>query len=163
MINYCLAIYKKYKEQILYLFFGGLTTLINIVVFQVSAVILDNSGFEPFELILKIDSAFISNLIAWTVAVIFAYFANKIWVFESKVTGTAAKITEALSFFWARVLSLLLDLAVVYMLFTIIGFNRLGVKIFSNVLVIIFNYFASKFFIFKKNRESKEGNGNAGL
>ena len=61
----------KYKEQILYLFFGGCTTVVNIVVFALCSDILH------MELL-------VSNFMAWVLAVFFAYITNKIWVFESK-------------------------------------------------------------------------------
>ena len=65
-------LYKKYEEVILYVVFGGLTTLVNFVSFWVFNKILG----EKFYLV--------SNVIAWFISVVFAYVTNKLWVFESK-------------------------------------------------------------------------------
>ena len=71
MIDKFKNIFLKYKSGILYLFFGGLSTLLNIVV------------FFCLNTLLKMNYQ-VSNVIAWIVVVIFAYTTNKIWVFESK-------------------------------------------------------------------------------
>ena len=130
-------IFAERKELILYVFFGGMTTLVNyIVYFSLTRVFSVNEIF--------------SNVAAWFIAVLFAYVTNKIWVFESKSTEIKMLARELLMFFSARLFSGFLDTALLFILFTCIGINDVFVKVFSCILVVILNYFFSKFIIFKK-------------
>ncbi len=135
-----ISIYDNYREAILYLFFGALTTFTNIIIYTVLAKAL------------KIDYMF-SNVIAWIGSVIFAYVTNKLYVFESNTNTKKELLVEISSFFMARVLSLVLDIAIMYLGISILNINDLVVKIVSNVLVIIANYFMSKIFVFKNKEE----------
>lgn len=128
--------YNKYREVISYLFFGGCTTLINIVSF--------------FLLRLINCPLFISNLFAWIISVFFAFVTNKIFVFESKDKNKNKVIFECLSFFFFRVVSLIFDMGCMYLLINVLSVNELVSKIISNVFVIIINYVFSKLIIFKK-------------
>ena len=130
------AWYHKYKESLLYLFFGGLTTLVNIITFMILRK-------------LNID-LYVSNVGAWILAVLFAYITNKLYVFESKGKGFINTMKECISFFGFRVLSLLIDMGIIYLMIDLCNINELLSKIVSNVVVIVVNYFFSKIFIFKK-------------
>lgn len=132
-----IKIYDKYKESILYLFFGALTTLVNIVVYTLLARLF------------KIDYM-ASNIIAWILSVIFAYITNKVYVFESSTTSKKGLVIEIFSFFIARILSLVLDVLVMYIGIYVLNGNDIVVKVLSNILVIIANYFMSKLFVFRK-------------
>ena len=129
---------KKYKEIILYLIFGGLTTLVNLVSYFVLR--------EVFSIGINI-----STVIGWFLSVVFAFFTNKYFVFEATNNDKKGFLVEITGFFSARILSLLLDMLILFIFVTILKFNEALIKIISNIFVIIFNYFASKFFIFKKN------------
>lgn len=83
--------YLKYKEVILYLIFGGLTTLINIIAYTVCAHIFYMDTVE-------------STSAAWIISVIFAYVTNKIFVFESKTNTLAMLVKECISFLDAGLL-----------------------------------------------------------
>ena len=83
-------LYKKYEEIIAYVFFGGLTTLVNIVVFFVM-----NDIFHIHYLI--------ANAAAWLASVLFAYVTNRTWVFKSKCRGAAAWTTEYRTSYQRRV------------------------------------------------------------
>lgn len=128
--------YNKYKETLLYLFFGGCTTLVNIISFWVLRL-------------LKI-STYISNGFAWLIAVIFAFITNKLFVFESKDKDFKNTLREGISFFVFRLISLLFDMGTMYLLIDILNVNEIVSKIISNILVVIINYIFSKLFIFKK-------------
>ncbi len=128
--------YNKYREALLYLFFGGCTTLINIIVFNVLRYI--HVDFN------------VSNVVAWILAVLFAFVTNKLFVFESKVKSKKGVLKEASSFFGFRILSLIMDLAFMNITVLLLHFNEFWMKILSNVIVIIANYIFSKVFIFKK-------------
>lgn len=127
----------KYKEQILYLFFGGCTTVVNIVVFALCSDILH------MELL-------VSNFMAWVLAVFFAYITNKIWVFESKTETLNELVKEIGSFVFARVVTLLIDMLIVYVGVEILFINKMIIKVLANIVVIVANYVFSKLFIFKK-------------
>ncbi|MBQ6323872.1 MAG: GtrA family protein [Bacilli bacterium] len=128
--------YNKYKEGLLYLFFGGCTTLINIVIFWLLRL-------------LKIE-VYVSNGIAWLVAVFFAFFTNKLFVFESKEGGFKKSLKECVSFIAFRLVSLLFDMGIMYLLIDVLSANEMVSKIIANIFVIIINYVFSKLFIFRK-------------
>lgn len=130
-------LFIKYKEQILYLFFGGCTTVVNIVVFALCSDILH------MELL-------ISNFMAWVLAVFFAYITNKIWVFESKTESINELAKEIGSFVFARVVTLLIDMLIMYVGVEVLFINKMIIKVLANIVVIVANYVFSKLFIFKK-------------
>ena len=128
---------KNYKQGILYLFFGALTTAVNIISYYVSYNIL------------KIPNV-TSTVIAWALAVLFAFVTNRIFVFESKAKGFKEIIRELLAFFICRFLTGAMDVLIMWISVDIMNWNSLVWKILSNVLVMILNFLASKLFIFKK-------------
>ena len=130
-------LFLKYKEMVLYLVFGGLTTLVNIVTYALFAYVF-NMGTVA------------STALAWIVSVIFAYITNKIFVFESKTDSLAMAVTECVSFFGCRLATGIMDIAVMYVSVDLLHFNDIIMKIVSNVLVVVLNYIFSKLFIFKK-------------
>ena len=139
-------LFLKYKEQILYLFFGGATTLINILVYNLCYYLLDWSNT-------------LSNAIAWISSVLFAYITNKIFVFESKEHTVPHLLKELSSFALCRVLTGALDILIMYISVDVLHLVAWQFKIISNVIVIICNYIASKK-IFKKEKRFDEKNQN---
>ncbi len=131
--------YRVHKEGMRYLVFGALSTVLNIVVFAICAK-------------LARLSTTISNTIAWIAAVLFAYVTNKIYVFNSKTTGIKDLVREILSFFGARIATLVLETAFLWVVIDKLGFNDIFMKIISNIIVIILNFVFSKIFIFKKEK-----------
>lgn len=125
---------KQIKEIFLYLLFGGLTTLVNILSFW----LLD---------CLNLPTA-ASTVIAWGLSVIFAFFTNKKYVFESENNP----FKEMLAFFGCRAFSGLFDLAVMIVFVDLLGYASMIIKILSNLMVIIMNYLFSKFLIFGKKK-----------
>lgn len=131
--------YNKYREVLLYLLFGGLTTLINIIAFY---------------FLRKVSvSLYTSNVVAWILSVLFAFVTNKVFVFESKNQKLKENIKEVVSFFAFRILSLIFDMAFMYVLVKLLTANEMISKVVSNIFVIILNYLFSKLFIFKKKKE----------
>ncbi|SDN24477.1 GtrA family protein [Acetanaerobacterium elongatum] len=141
----CLELFKKYKETILYLVFGGLTTLINIVSFWALNKLLVLSMDKDTALM-------VSNAAAWVISVLFAFVTNKLFVFESKSLHVGLVLKELVLFVGARLFSGALDMGIMYLFVSILGFNELVIKILSNILVIIINYVLSKLIIFKKKK-----------
>lgn len=123
------------RETITYLIAGVLTTILNIVVFKGCNLI----GIQYL----------VSNVIAWVVAVLFAFVVNKLYVFQSKSWAYGIVRKEFVAFISCRLLSLAFDMA--FMLITVSYFhmNEDLAKILSNFFVVVMNYVASKLFIFK--------------
>ncbi|GEA30421.1 GtrA family protein [Clostridium diolis] len=124
------------RETISYLIFGVLTTLVDALVFFIS-----NKVF-CVEYIL-------ATVLAWILAVLFAYFTNKIWVFNSKNIKLELVIKEAFAFFIARLLSLVFTIVWMFLCVEILKLDEFIAKLLANVFVVIMNYFFSKLFIFK--------------
>ena len=135
MFNKLLNLYKKYKEIINYLIFGGLTTLISIVTYALFA--------KAFHI-----DYLISNVLSWIIAVLFAYITNKLFVFESK---SKKNIKEITSFFFFRVVSLIMEMIILYVFVDMLHIDDLITKIIAQVIVIVSNYVFSKVFVFKKD------------
>jgi putative flippase GtrA len=128
---------KNYKMGILYLRFGVFKTVVNIISYYVA--------YNVF----KIPNV-ASTVISWIIAVLFAFLTNKIFVFESKVKGFKAILREISAFFVCRLLTGVLDVAIMWISVDIMNWNSFYWKIISNILVIVLNFFASKRLIFKK-------------
>ena len=137
-----LELLKKYKSVILYVIFGGMTTVID---WSVSFLLYRAMGTEG--ILLHVD-----NFIAWVAAVAFAYITNRIWVFESKRHGLVPVLCEMGAFAGGRVLTLLLQEVIMGVFCTWLGFNEYLFKVIAAVLVIILNYFISKLLVFRKTR-----------
>ena len=127
---------KKYREQIAYLFFGGLTTLVNWGTYALLTV------FPSFT---NLSAA---NAAAWLAAVLFAFFTNKFFVFRHK--SDEHMLREFLTFFGARVLSGIVEIGGFALLVDVMHLNDWLVKIAISVFVVLANYVLSKFLIFKK-------------
>ena len=131
-----MTLFAKYKQTILYLIFGVLSTIVNILTY---AFCTRNLNIEFL----------ISNWIAWIVAVLFAYITNKLWVFESRSFGKKVLVREIATFFGARFISGIIDLAIMFLFVDMLLFPAMIIKFISNIFVVIFNYVASKVVIFK--------------
>ena len=130
-------LFGKYKEQILYLIFGLVTTVINFVVYWAMTRLIN---FD----------AYISNIVAWVGSVMFAFITNKFIVFNSIVASTKKIVLEIIGFIGARLFSLFAEMIIIYIGVSVLGANDLLVKLFTNIIVIALNYIFSKFLIFKK-------------
>lgn len=142
-MNQITSLYNKYmkpfvnREVITYGIFGVLTTVVNYVTYYLFTKII---GYDEY----------VSNIIAWIVAVIFAYIVNQIWVFQSKNKDFKDLVEKVVKFFGARVFSLGVEVLGLYIFYTLLGFNDLLVKAGLAFVVIVMNYIFSKLFIFKK-------------
>ena len=163
---------KKFKEIVMYLIFGVLTTVVNLIAFSI---------FKKFTPVL------IANVIAWIFAVAFAYVTNKLFVFESKSWKKDVVIKEAASFTGARLFSLGVEELGLFVMITLLKLTpalgnfavwcldltklvkitmpdvlyekldgEMMVKIILAVVVVILNYVFSKLIIFKKKEETEK-------
>lgn len=132
-------LYTKYKEIIHYLIVGVLTTVVSLAVYYISVCTFLNpeNGVQLQ----------IANILSWIAGVTFAYFTNRKYVFESK---EANKIKEASKFVLSRVITLIMDMLIMYLGVTILHGNDKIMKLVSQVVITISNYLFSKIFVFKK-------------
>lgn len=128
---------SKTREMISYLFFGVLTTLVNYAVYFFSTKIL---GIHYL----------IANLMAWFLSVLFAFGTNRLFVFRSKNKDV---LREGLTFFGGRIVSGVSDMALMYLLVSVMKVNEDASKLAVSVIVVILNYIISKRVVFK-NKES---------
>ncbi len=132
---------KKHRQIILYLIFGVLTTLINIVAYWLFA--------HPLSL-----GTLASTILAWLTSVFFAFFTNKSIVFESR--DKKRFFFELFTFLGSRVLTGVIDLAIMFVFVDVLLLNDMVIKIVSNIIVIVLNYVLSKFIVFRKKDEDKK-------
>ncbi len=131
--------YHKYEEIINYLIVGVLTTVVSLATYYACVyTFLDPSS--PLELQ-------IANIISWICAVTFAYITNKIFVFKTKNVNV---LKEGINFYASRVVTLLMDMVIMFLLVTVLHGNDKIAKLIVQVVVTIGNYIISKFFVFKK-------------
>lgn len=133
---------SRYVPVILYLFFGVVTTIINIVSYALLARVL------------KIDYV-ISNIVAWLLAVIVAFITNKLYVFKDGADTKKGKFIEICKFFLLRVVTLLIDMLIMYVGISALHLDDILMKCIANVVVIITNYLFSKYLIFVKNKNGE--------
>ena len=113
------------------------TTVVNIVAYNLCYV---HAGM----------SNTLSNVIAWVLAVTFAYLTNKVWVFDSKSWAWEVLRREVPAFVSCRLATGVMDLVIMYISVDLLHWNAMLMKLLSNILVILLNYVFSKLVIFKK-------------
>lgn len=137
MINRIKGLLQKYWDVITYLVFGVLTTIVNYLIYL------------PVYNLLGLSAA-LSNAIAWVVAVAFAYVTNKPFVFKSHDWSWQVVLPELSKFVGCRVASGVAETVILLLTVDILGWNGNLWKLITSVLVVVLNYFASKFLVFKK-------------
>ncbi len=128
--------YEKHKEMLLYILFGGLTTVVSV------------GSFVLLDTVLEINEL-VANVISWILAVSFAYVTNRIWVFRSRATGKAV-YKEAAAFYAGRLATLGIEEGALLVFVTWLSFDSTVVKVAAQVAVLVGNYLLSKFLIFKQ-------------
>ena len=129
-------LFDKYREVILYVFFGGLTTVISIASYALCVKLL---GMNEL----------VANVISWVLAVLFAFFTNRKWVFDG-TEGESSLWAQMASFFGGRVFTLLVEELILLVFVTWLRLDGVAVKTVAQVAVIVLNYFISKFWVFRK-------------
>ena len=146
MIQKIKNLLTRYREVLLYLIFGGLTTVVD---WGLSFLLYYFWGDAIEANAILVHGA---NVIAWAAAVLFAFVTNRIWVFESQKKGFLPIFGELGSFAGGRIMTLLLQEAIFVVFFDIMGISEFIVKLIAAVLVIILNYFISKLIVFRKKK-----------
>ena len=131
-------LFQKHKELILYVFFGGLATVVSI---------------ETFLLFYLVINELVANALSWIITVGFAYWTNRTWVFCSQVRGRGVW-KEMLTFYTGRLATLGLEELILLVFVTILSQRAVVVKIAAQILVLVGNYMISKLLIFKKTGDA---------
>ncbi|AKL86825.1 YwcD [Bacillus atrophaeus UCMB-5137] len=126
--------------MIMYIIMGIFTTAVNISSFYFLVEILD-TDYKT------------ATVIAWILSVLFAYITNKIYVFQQKTSDMRSLMRELTAFFSVRLLSLGIDLGMMILLVSQFHTNETLAKILDNVVIVVVNYIASKWLVFKKTTE----------
>lgn len=124
-----------YTEAGLYLVFGVLTTVVSLVTYYISELLIDN--------------AIVSTVLKNVSGILFAYFTNRSMVFGSKAKGKG-RLLEFLKFTASRLSTFALDLVLTWIFADRLSFNSYVVGTLTTVVVIILNYVLSKLFVFTK-------------
>lgn len=127
-------LYRKYKEIINYIIVGAITTLVSILSYACFRCVINN--------------IYVNTTLSWIMAVTFAYFANRKYVFNSKKEKA---LKEFVSFVTCRVATLIMENLFMFLLVDLININDMISKIIVQFLILISNYIFSKFFVFKKS------------
>ena len=134
------ALYKKFEEIVNYLIVGVLTTIVSWAAYALCKLVMD------------VDNAVmmhIAVIIRWVAGVVFGYFTNRRFVFKSK---NPDMLKEAAGFASSRLVTLFLDMFVMWLLPTIFHVNDWIATFISAVLVTVMNYIFSKFIVFRKKK-----------
>lgn len=137
MIRKVKKLIEKYWDIVSYLFFGVCTTIVNYLI------------YIPCYNLLGL-SASVSNMLAWVVAVAFAYLTNKPFVFKSNDWSAATVIPELTRFVGCRIGSGAAETLILFLAVDLFGWNGNIWKLLTQVMVVVLNYIGSKLLVFKK-------------
>ena len=140
MFRRWIALFDRYKELLTYLFFGVVTTAVSYGVY-----FLLYNKFHCY--------ASVSNAISWLLAVIVAYLTNKTFVFRSHDWALRTVFFKFCEFAGLRVFTGVLETAIIFLLCDRLNWNGNWVKIGTSIFVIVLNYLASKFIVFRKKKQ----------
>lgn len=130
------AFLKKHREAIRYLFFGVVTTVVNFVLYYA---------------LLYLGMHYLwAQVIAWIGAVLVAYVTNKLWVFESRVTGVLPILREMASFVLSRLFSFGVETLLLFLMVDVAAISEGVAKIPVAVLTVVLNYITGKLMVFRK-------------
>lgn len=131
------AFIHKHRDVLSYLFFGGLTTVVNYAVYL--------PLFNWLQM-----SATLSNCVAWVAAVAFAYLTNKPFVFQSHDWSAKVVLPELGKFVSCRIGSGLLETVIIWLTVDTLHWDGNVMKLITSVLVVVLNYVGSKLLVFRK-------------
>ena len=133
MIEKLLTLYRKYREPFWYLIVGGLTTLVDFVVYYTLLAL------TPLHYLVVFG-------IAWAAAVLFAFFPNRSLVFQSREDGILRQFGQFVS---SRVATFIIGEGLLFLLVDLGHFSEGWMKPVVSVLIVVLNYVFSKWFVFK--------------
>lgn len=133
-------IYTQYREAIVYIFFGGCTTLINLGTYY----LLRNLTNWNYNL---------ENVISVSISILFAYFVNSRFVFRSAVHGFVPRIYEFFKFVSARFVTMLIEVGGVWIMVDFLSIPDRFSKLIIQFIVLVLNYIFSKLLVFRPGKE----------
>lgn len=142
-MEFIIKTYRKYKEAIDYLFWGGVAFVLSMVLFYLFANVC--GIYEQ-----------IANVLSWIICVMFTYFTNRTFVFQSKVKGLKSVLNEFRGFVTARLLTLIMENVILFVMIDLLSIHNMISKLVGQFVVIVSNYFLSKLWIFKKEKKGAE-------
>ena len=150
------VVISKHKTLLLYLIAGGLTTLVNYILFFAILLLLGTEFNLAAMLSEKSGNPAVFNIANTTAvigAVVFAYFINKLMVFQTKCENFRALMREILAFFASRGVTMLFEIGACAFLVTLLGFPEFSTKLAVTVVVILLNYLLSVTIVFRKKEK----------
>lgn len=148
------------REVLSYLLFGALTTVVALITFWLPDKLFSLIGYQGIVHYVtgsEKNFAYIeANVISWICAVLFAFVTNKRFVFESKATDKKTVLREFTTFVGGRLATLLVDTGLMVLFVTALSFPEMLAKIIVQVVVVVLNYFISKWIVFRKPAENAE-------
>ena len=130
---------EKYGEIVRYLIVGILTTIVSLGTYYGCVFTFLNP-----ENALQLQLA---NILSWIIAVTFAYAMSRIYVFQSKQENILREMAE---FYSSRLLTLFMDMAIMFIMVTLCRVNDKLAKLVVQVVVTVANYVFSKIFVFRR-------------
>ncbi len=151
-------LFLRLENMIIYVFYGVLATIVNYAVhFGVRIAFADIPPAEELSyrtVMDAIENSAVSSAgassIAWAAALVFAFFCNKFFVFESKGGSAANTFREFFTFAGGRIFSYGCEVLIMFVCVDVNHFNELIVKLLCNILVMVLNYIVSRLFVFRK-------------
>lgn len=137
MLDHIFSLLRRHRELVSYVFWGVMTTIVNYAVYFLLV-----EGLQIYYLA--------GNIIAWAVSVLFAYFVNKLYVFQSRDWAWRVALRELWQMVASRLFSLALEMGILWLFVDVLLCPHGAVKLAANVVVVVVNYVLSKFIIFKK-------------
>ncbi len=137
LLNKFEGFYKKNKSVLLYLFFGALTTFVSILSFVLAGTILK-------------FNVHVANTISWILAVTFAFFTNRKWVFDGKTHSKSQFFKQAGNFYAGRLFTYFVEELILIVFVNFLKLNQDIVKIVAQFVILTLNYIISKFIVFRK-------------
>ncbi len=141
MKNWIISLWNR--AAVRYVFFGGCTTLVNLISFWLLR------RFTPLSINL-------SNVISIFLAIVFAFLVNGAFVFHSQTKGLAGKLVEFLKFFGGRLSTMLIEVGGVWLLAEVLRLDEFFAKFATQFIVLVLNFFISKYFVFQRKQKTGE-------
>lgn len=149
----------KHREILAYLFWGVMTTAVSWVSYSIFIIIINAfSDSKNLQILGAPLAVFVSNILSWICAVLFAFVTNKLWVFNSKSFKRSTALPEFIKFISSRIATGVLEMAGVPLLIAvgldrrILGIEGMLAKVIVSFIVIVLNYILSKLLIFKNRK-----------
>lgn len=145
-------IYFKHEEVLLYIFYGGLTTVVSFITKLVPLYLADKDAMGNFYTVYATGCAVFS----WICAVTFAFFTNRAYVFKSNANTRSAFWKEFVNFYIGRLASLGIDAGLTAVFIGWLKWNEFLVTLAAQIIILVINYVISKVFVFKNTDSDTE-------